>query len=297
MDKAIVFNIMHYAVHDGPGIRTTVFFKGCPLSCKWCHNPESMDPQPYTVFNKKKCIQCGQCVIGDDGAIRNGGAIKNSGVSGVSSNNCPTGARETIGYEISVSELMGEIRKDMLFYEQSGGGVTFSGGEPLYQADFLLQVLAQCREDCINTAIDTSGYGDTGILLKAAEITNYFLYDIKLMSSNKHEQYCGLPNDLVLYNLRQLANHANARMKLLIRIPVIPSVNDDISEMNEIFEFIKDFSNIAAVHLLPYHNIQADKYNRMGKQYELAGISGDESPNMGAIHRLFSSKFTTKIGG
>ena len=167
---------MHYSVHDGPGIRTTVFFKGCPLSCKWCHNPESLDQKPEEVFYPHKCIKCGQCNTKSE---RFG-------------ERCPTGARETVGYEITVPDLMKEINKDLLFYEQSGGGVTFSGGEPLFQAEFLLEALAQCRKDYINTAIDTSGYCDTESLLKAAALANYILYDIKFIDSEKHEKYCGV---------------------------------------------------------------------------------------------------------
>jgi pyruvate formate lyase activating enzyme len=189
---------------------------------------------------------------------------------------------------------MAEIRKDLLFYEQSGGGVTFSGGEPFFQAEFLLEALAQCREDCINTAVDTSGYCDTGVLLKAAGTANYFLYDIKFFSSEKHEQYCGVPNDRILKNFK-LAAETN--VKLLIRIPIIPTVNDDMPEMAAIFEFIRDIKNIQAVHLLPYHNIQADKYKRIGKQYELAEIPGGESPNMDKIKNLFNNRFHTKVGG
>jgi pyruvate formate lyase activating enzyme len=276
LEKAVIFNVMHYSVHDGPGIRTTVFFKGCPLSCKWCHNPESLDLQPQQVFNEKKCINCGYC------AGKAGGG------------NCPTGARETIGYEISVPELMKEIKKDLLFYEQSGGGVTFSGGEPLYQANFLLEALKSCKEDYINTAIDTSGFCDTASLLKAAETAGYFLYDVKFIDSVKHEKYCGVPNDIILKNLECLAE-TNA--KLLIRIPVIPGVNDGITEMTGIYNFIKGIKNIETVHLLPYHNIQTDKYKKIGKQYELSEIPNDESPNIGEIKSLFSSGFRTKIGG
>ena len=275
MGKAVVFNIMRYSVHDGPGIRTTVFFKGCPLSCKWCHNPESIDPKPQAVFDPKKCIKCGHCEKLPVGV-------------------CPTGARETIGYEIGVGELMNEIKKDLPFYEQSGGGVTFSGGEPFFQSDFLLEVLESCREEHINTAIDTSGYCDTGALLKAAETANYFLYDVKFIDSGKHEKYCGTPNDLILKNLKRLAE---SKTKLLIRIPVVPTINDDMAEMTAIFGFIKGIKNIEAVHLLPYHNIQTDKYKRIGKQYELAEISGDKSPNMNAIKDLFAARFQTKIGG
>ena len=275
MGKAVVFNIMRYGVHDGPGIRTTVFFKGCPLSCKWCHNPESVDLKPQAVFDPQKCIKCGRCEKRP-------------------TDGCPTGARETIGYEISAGELMTEIKKDLLFYEQSGGGVTFSGGEPLYQAEFLLEALESCGKEYINTAIDTSGYCDTDALLKASETANYFLYDVKFFDSGKHEKYCGAPNDLILKNLGCLAE---TKTKILVRIPVIPAINDDMPEMTAIYNFIGDMKNIQAVHLLPYHNIHTDKYRKIGKQYELTEISGDESPNMNAIKDLFAAKFPTKIGG
>ena len=282
MDKAIIFNIMRYSVHDGPGIRTTVFFKGCPLSCRWCHNPESLTQKPEMVFNPGKCINCGSCRTEGTGDS-----------SGIAAENCPTGARETVGYEISLPNLMKEIKKDLLFYEQSGGGVTFSGGEPLYQAEFLLAVLKMCREELINTAVDTSGFCNTADLLKAAEIANYFLYDVKFIDSGKHINYCGAPNDLVLKNLERLAG---TDVKLLIRIPVIPTINDDMQEMGEIFEFVKGFK-IETVHLLPYHNIHSEKYKRLGKEYALLGIPGDESPNMDAIKDLFEKKFRTKVGG
>jgi len=270
MNKAVIFNIMRYSVHDGPGIRTTIFFKGCPLSCKWCHNPESIEPKPQQVFIEKKCIKCGHC------------------------NNCPTGARETIGYEITLAELLKELNKDLLFYDQSNGGVTFSGGEPLYQAEFLLDALKACKEDHINTAIDTSGFCDTEAIFKAAETTNYFLYDLKFINSEKHEKYCGSPNEIVLKNLEYTSQ---TKAKILIRIPIIPSINDDLQEMKGIFEFIKNIKNIETVHLLPYHNIQTDKYNKIGKKYELPEISRNESPNMEEIKRLFSAKFRIKVGG
>ena len=276
MERAVVFNVMRYSIHDGPGIRTTIFFKGCPMSCKWCHNPESIDPQPQNVFNSQKCINCGYC---DDKA---------------DAKNCPTDAKETIGYEISIPELMKEINKDRLFYEQSGGGVTFSGGEPFFQEKFLFSILESCREDYVNTAIDTSGFCDTASIMKAAEIANYFLYDIKFIDNAKHKKYCGVSNDIVLKNLRCLSE---TKARLLIRIPVIPAVNDDMTEMTAIFQFIKGFKNITSVHLLPYHNIQTDKYKKIGKQYELSEITNDESPNMDEIKNLFATEFQTRIGG
>jgi len=189
---------------------------------------------------------------------------------------------------------MKELNKDLLFYEQSNGGVTFSGGEPLYQAEFLFEALKACKEDRINTAIDTSGFCDTEAILKAAETANYFLYDLKFIDSEKHEKYCGGSNEIVLKNLKSVSQ---TRTKILIRIPIIPTINDDLQEMKGVFEFIKNIKNIEAVHLLPYHNIQTDKYNRIGKKYDLPEISNDESPNMDEIKRLFSAKFRIKVGG
>jgi pyruvate formate lyase activating enzyme len=282
VDTAIIFNIMRYSVHDGPGIRTTVFFKGCPLSCKWCHNPESLDPHPQQIFDESKCIKCGHCMPALADPTYN------------ANNECPTGARVSIGYEITVPQLMDEISKDIMFYEQSGGGVSFSGGEPTYHGEFLLEVLARCSEEYINTAIDTSGFCDTETLIKVAKLSNYILYDIKFIDSAKHLLYCGVPNDLILHNLKCLSK---TKTKLLIRIPVIPTINDDMQEMNGIFEFLKTIGNIETVHLLPYHNIHVNKYKKTGILYELSGISGAQSPNMDKIQNLFGSRFKTKIGG
>ena len=274
MKNGFVFNIMHYSIHDGPGIRTTVFFKGCPLSCKWCHNPESQSNSPQKVFNAEKCIKCGHC-------------------DGIFDADCPTGARETIGYEITVAELMKEIIKDRLFYEQSGGGVTFSGGEPFCQPEFLMEVLSCCKKECINIAVDTSGHCDTDVLLEAAETVGYFLYDIKFINPKKHEQYCGVSNKLILKNLERLSG---TKAKLLIRIPVIPGINNNLKEMAGIFNYIKGIKNIETVHLLPYHNIHAGKYKKIGKQYEYS-----ENPGTGLtvndIKDIFAGNFQTIIGG
>ena len=273
--KAVIFNIMRYSIHDGPGIRTTVFFKGCPLSCKWCHNPESLLQNPQEVFNKKKCINCAFCK-GSANAV-----------------DCPSGAREVIGYEITVGGLLDEIKKDTLFYEQSGGGVTFSGGEPFFQADFLLETLKECNKDYIKTAIDTSGYCDAGVLLEAAKYTDWFLYDIKFIDPVKHNEYCGFSNEIILENLKKLSC---VKTKILIRIPVIPSINDDLQEMSAVFEYIKPLSNIETVHLLPYHNIHGDKYKRLGMNYELSSVP-EKSANIDEIVKLFGCGFKVKVGG
>ena len=195
---------------------------------------------------------------------------------------------------MTIPKLMKEINKDLHFYEQSGGGVTFSGGEPLSQPDFLLEALAFCKRECINTAIDTCGYGDTETLHRAAAVANCFLYDLKFIDSEKHEHYCGKPNGLILANLQHLSG---TKAKLVIRIPVIPAINDDIPEMMGIFDYIRGINNIDSVHLLPYHNIHSGKYIKIGKQYELSDLSGDASPNIAEIQKIFAGKFQTKIGG
>jgi len=291
LSKAVIFNVMRYSIHDGPGIRTSVFFKGCPLSCKWCHNPEGIEPKPQQSFNPQKCINCGQCQKNLTAKPH----IEEE--QNYFSNDCPTGARETIGYEITAAQLMNEIKKDALFYEQPNtarGGVTFSGGEPFFQAEFLLEMLDLCKREYIQTAVDTCGFCDTQTLLDAAKITDYFLYDIKFFNAENHEKYCGASNVLILENLKKLSQE---KTKILIRIPVIPLINDSIQEMTAVFDYIKDFSNIETVHLLPYHNIHSDKYKRLGKQYELPEIPAGESQNMNAIADIFSSRFRAKVGG
>ena len=269
MLKAAIFNIMRYSVHDGPGIRTTVFLKGCPLSCRWCHNPEGISRIPQNIFYADKCINCGGC-----------------------DKICPTGAREVIGYEISSGELLKEIKKDLIFYEQSGGGVTFSGGEPLYQPDFLLEMLQKCVAEYIHTAIDTSGFCDTDIIIQAAELANLILFDIKFFDEAQHIKYCGVSNKIILENLKALSK---TKVNINIRVPVIPEINDDEHEMREICGYIKDMKNITGVNLLPYHNIQSEKYKRLNMEYKMPDLQ--EQNNILNIEKIFKIYFKTKIGG
>lgn len=278
MVKATVFNIMKYSVHDGPGIRTAVFLKGCPLSCRWCHNPEGIDSEPQTAFYPNKCIKCGNC-----------------------GKSCPSGAREVIGYVISLEDLICDIKKDLLFYEQSGGGVTFSGGEPLTQPDFVIAALERCREEYIHTAVDTSGYCDEDIILKVSKLAGIFLYDIKFFDEEKHIEYCGVSNKIILENLKAITEcgTSSKAAKIIIRVPVIPGVNDDMREMENICGYIADLniSNILEVHLLPYHDIQADKYKRLGIEYKMPIVSCD-GENIYNIKKLFEKhNFKVKIGG
>ena len=270
MLEAAVFNIMKYSVHDGPGIRTTVFFKGCPLSCRWCHNPEGLSREPQGVFYADKCINCGGC----DKII------------------CPAGAREIIGYHINSDDLLKEIKKDLIFYEQSGGGVTFSGGEPLEQPEFLLEILQKCADEYIHTAVDTSGFCETDGIIKVAKLAKLILFDVKFFDEETHIKYCGVSNKIILENLKALSE---LKVDINIRVPVIPGVNDSAEEMKNICGYIKDFKNITGVNLLPYHNIHAEKYKRLNMEYKMPVLQENNIYNIKEIFEKYN--FKTKIGG
>ena len=274
MHQGKVFNIQHYSIHDGPGIRTTVFLKGCPLNCHWCHNPESMDLKEQMIYRIQKCIGCGDCIVhcpekalsmGDNGIIRNEELCTLCGRCGEV---CPTNAMEKVGKTASVEEIMAEIEKDQVFFEESGGGVTFSGGEPLLQPDLLIPLLDACKNKGIHTALDTSGYARWETLQAAAEKTDLFLYDLKHMDQEAHEKYTGVPNTLILENLIKLSRmHQN----IWIRVPVIPGINDGEENVHRMGEFVKSLG-IKKLFLLPYHDIAAGKYALLGKPFLLKGV-------------------------
>lgn len=220
MNSAMIFDIQHGSVVDGPGMRTTVFFKGCNLRCSWCHNPESQSFEKQIMFYKEKCVDCGRCRTID----------KND-----TDFICYHDAREICGKEYSVEEIFEKIICDKRFYESSGGGVTFSGGECMLQTDFLCKILKKCKDADIHTAVDTAGHIDWQAFEKVLQYTDLFLYDIKAFDSNIHRKYTGVSNDLILDNLKKLfAADAN----VWIRIPVIPGVNDTVKEMQNIKNFL-----------------------------------------------------------
>jgi pyruvate formate lyase activating enzyme len=219
----IIFDIKRYAIHDGPGIRTTVFFKGCPLNCDWCQNPESRDPAPQVALLTQRCIRCGACLEAcphaDNGPPTTAAPIDRAHCQrcGACVEACPSGARSLLGSTVTVPELMSEIEKDRLFFEESGGGVTFSGGEPLMQPEFLLECLAACKHKQHHTAIDTCGHAPWGTLSQILALTDLFLYDLKLMDGARHEQQLGVSNSLILENLRNLSKRGAA---IWIRFPL-----------------------------------------------------------------------------
>jgi pyruvate formate lyase activating enzyme len=252
MVTGIISNIQKFCLHDGPGIRTTVFLKGCPLSCKWCHNPEMISATPELHQTESRCIRCGTCieVCPENIAAITVGINHTCRLCGTCIAHCPTGARQLNGATVSVAYLLEKITRERLLYDESGGGVTFSGGEPLQQPAFLLTLLQACHQNGVHTAVDTCGYGPFSSIKKIAAYTDLFLYDIKLIDNKKHIHWTGVSNKLILENLQQLSRIHN---NIWIRIPIIPGLNDTGQELNNMAQFLSSLSGIQQVNLLPYH--------------------------------------------
>ena len=260
MNKAIFFDIQRNSFVDGPGIRTTVFFKGCNLKCAWCHNPESQSAKPQMMFYKDKCTGCGKCKSVCPYHL------EQCELCGKCTLYCPVDARKVCGKEHTVDEVLKEVLKDKAFYETSGGGVTFSGGECMLQIDFLAEILKKCKENGIHTAVDTAGHIPFESFEKILPYTDLFLYDIKIFDSQKHKQYVGVSNELILDNLKKLFER---KAKLWIRIPIIPDVNDSIEEIQKIKDFLKTIGTPEKIELLPYHAMGENKYRAIGKEPQI----------------------------
>lgn len=295
-----IFNIQKYSIHDGPGIRTTVFFKGCPLACWWCHNPESLAAKPELVFSKQKCIGCGDCVSNCPNAaiLFSGQELRRDktkcSLCECCTESCPTGAMEKIGRQATIAEVMEEIEKDSVFYEQSGGGVTFSGGEALQQLEFLDGLLTACKIKGFHTALDTSGYAPWESIARIAEKVDLFLYDLKLMDDKKHRKYTGVSNQVILENLEKLSA---GNRKIRIRVPFIPEVNTDAENMDRLCEYLSALK-LKDVNLLPFHHIAADKYFRLGRPFRLFGLQSPSGQQVNAgLQKLQAFGLNVKIGG
>jgi pyruvate formate lyase activating enzyme len=266
MTTGIVFNIQRYSVHDGPGIRTTVFFKGCPLDCWWCHNPESQSARPDVMVNENRCIRCGQCREACPQELQ--GPCSRCGACVEA---CPSGARQMVGQTMSVQEVLSQVLKDRIFYDQSGGGVTFSGGEPLMQHQFLLEILDACKQHGLHTALDTSGHALREQVLAAAAKSDLVLYDLKVMDDAKHIEYTGVSNARILDNLRALAQCHPA---IWLRVPILPGLNDAEGDLADAAEFAASLGKcVQRVSLLPYHAIGSQKFARLGRPNRMENIA------------------------
>lgn len=270
----IVFDIRRYSIHDGPGIRTTVFLKGCALSCLWCHNPESQASGPDLVLRENRCIKCGACVETcphgaitwtDDGPVTDRSKCRRDGRCATV---CYAEARALAGRTMTVDEVMEIVERDRPFYEESGGGLTLSGGEPLLQPYFSAALLKAAKARGIHTALDTCGHASWKSLDRLRRDVDLFLYDLKVMDEGRHRLYTGAPNHRILENLRALAARGH---RIVLRVPVVPGINDDEENLEALRRFAAGLPNLAGLDLLPYHRIGVDKYARVGRTYPLPG--------------------------
>ena len=302
MQKPLVFDIKRYSINDGPGIRVTIFLKGCPLNCLWCHNPESISPNAQKLFTASKCIGCGECcrvcpeqacTLTPEGVVTDDALCT---LCGKCAEVCPTLATEISGRSLSIAELIEVIEKERPFFDQSGGGVTFSGGEPLMYPDFLVQLLDACGVRNIHRAIDTSGYVKTETLLKVAKHTDLFLYDLKMIDAEQHRRFTGVDNRLILINLKTLAESGAA---IQVRIPLIGGVNDDERSVRSFAEFVAGLPGAGReVNLLPFHDVARGKDLKLGQNRDLSCLRepGQESVQR-AIDIFRDHGLVANVGG
>ena len=275
-NTAQIFDIQRASFVDGPGMRTTIFFKGCNLNCKWCHNPEGICKDKQLLFYEEKCSSCGVCKNACPFSL------EQCDLCGACALVCPNEARVLCGSQYTVEQLLDVVSKDELFYKTSNGGVTLSGGECMLQVDFIKEFLIELKKKGIHVAIDTAGNLPFSQFEKIIDYVDLFLYDIKFISSNLHRQYTSVDNRLILDNLKKLIE---LKKEVIIRIPVIAMVNDDIAEMKKISSFLKEIGYSGKVELLPYHNMGENKCKALGKKFDKFNAPSKEK--MQQLSKLF----------
>lgn len=276
MTKGMLFDVEHGSFTDGRGVRTVVFFKGCNLRCRWCHNPESIDAKPQMMFYKNRCTSCNTCkaICPQKGEKCN--------LCGRCEQYCPSSAKKICGKIWTAEEVMREIQKDKLFYRDSDGGVTFSGGECMLQIDFLKSLLMQCQQLGIHTAVDTAGHVPWENFENIIPYTNTFLYDFKCFTEKLHQEGTGVSNKIILRNLEKLSACFNE--EIIIRIPVIPSFNTDLEELEKMAEFLKKIKH-KGIEFLPYHKLGENKYSALMKNPTIYPIPTKEE--MEKVEKFF----------
>lgn len=288
MAEGLIFNIQKFCINDGPGIRTTVFFKGCPLRCKWCHNPESHRERPELLFSPDKCVLCGKCAL----VCKNGVHILDDGHI-VQRENCtfcrecesvcPADALNVAGKKMTSDEIISVVLSDKEFFIDSGGGMTLSGGEPFLQYEFMLEILKKAKENSLHTCIETCGFTDREKMLSAAEFTDIFLFDIKLTDVSLHKKYTGAGNEKILGNLKALDERES---KIILRCPIIPSVNDTSEHMKGIAQIGNSLKNVTGIEISPYHDLGISKLFRMGKTDKNRFITPEKEAAAGYISEV-----------
>jgi pyruvate formate lyase activating enzyme len=296
--QGTIFNIQRFSIHDGPGIRTTVFFKGCNLRCLWCHNPESASRAPEVEFYPDKCIACGACV---EICPADAQELKGNGHEPTQRlyhrdlcrlcfqciQECFSGALLASGKEVDTAQVMDEIERDQEYYRFSRGGVTFSGGEPLLQVDFLKSLLVECRQRGIHCAVDTAGNVAWELLEAIIPLTDLFLFDVKGFDEETHRRATGAGNQRILENLTRLSTTGS---EIWIRIPVIPGINDSPAEIEQIAGFLAPLPGIRWVELLPFHSLGSEKYPSLGREYPMKGVKPPSKEKMTSLLDLFDAR-------
>lgn len=288
--KALIFNVQKYNMYDGPGIRTIVFFKGCPLRCKWCANPEGLERKMQVMFKKNSCINCGLCVDACPVNIHEMVAGTHTVRRDIDCTGCrkcievcPRAALEITGQVKTVSELLSIVQEDAAFYGMSGGGVTLGGGECTAQPEAARDLLRECKAEGINTAIETCGHTKTEKMLEIAEYVDLFLFDIKHMDPKRHNELTGIGNELILHNLKELLKR---RYNVKVRMPMLKGINDSKEEIDQVIQFLlpfRDDPNFKGVDLLPYHKMGVGKYSQLDKPYP---ITADPSLGQEDLDRI-----------
>jgi len=294
----LIIKIQRFSIQDGPGIRSTIFLKGCPLRCLWCSNPEGQNPYPELMYNELNCLP--DCTLCIDRCVSNAlrkveGKVvlerASCNICGECARVCPSKALTLVGTYVRPQDTLKVVMRDREFYERSGGGVTLSGGEPLYQPDFTREILRLCKSEGIHTALDTSGYASWRTIEGILKYTDIVLYDIKHMDPHLHKEYTGVSNEVILDNLKRIAILG---IPIIIRIPIIPGLNDSYENLSKAADYILKLSSVIEIDLLPYHRLGEPKYRMLGRNYPLSVLRQPDREYMRKIAEIFT-QFGVKV--